>query len=363
MFSSLHGDKTLFKQAEWMNAGDFATEIRFFPHAFQCYQRANEVEQSETALRKISDVVDKITNVLEEIPEKLKPYVEEIRLSNPLDPAKWLGIANLILKEYSDELSQSNLKEDTQEAAHFALAFAIYCSKRSGNSIADMNSVLKELTQDLGQGEPEKKLDLVSLSQKKRDEAIKVVVFGDNISLGLMPDWSILFSETYHYLWSKEVDKKISLANNSISGAGVLDLCLYTKRDILNYKPDLALIMLGNVDAWLKEDTALSFGVLYSSMLKIIKAQGIEPVVISAIPQIIDNYPEMDIPPGVKRDEYKIQAYVDADKKAAYQNDVCFVDAYSCLPSEEKYFANAYNQPNLEGQTLIQKALLEKTIY
>lgn len=365
MFTSLQGDASLFKAEEWLKAGDFATEMRFFPHAFQCFQRSNEAEKSEAALRRISDIVDKITNVLEDIPEKLKHLVEEIRLSNPLDPAKWLGIANIFLKNYSDELSQNKLSPETQEAAKFALAFAIYCAKRSGSDVTEMNKVLKELEGSSGtetQAQDTGKLDLTAIEIKKHQDPIKVICVGDNISLGLMPDWSIAFDQTFHYLWSKELDKKISLANNSTSGAGVLDLCLYLRRDILNYKPDVALIMVGNVDAWLGEETALAFKVLYSSMLKIIKANGITPVVISPIPFLIDKFPQAEIPPGLSREDYKVESFVKAAKEAALENDVCFVDSFENFPKEETYFANGYNQPNLEGQTLIQEALLKQTI-
>ena len=362
MFTSLQGDATAFKAEEWLKAGDFACELRFFPHAFQCYQRSNEAEKSETALRRIDDVLDKITNVLEDIPEKLKHHVEEIRLSNPLDPAKWLGITNILLKEFSDELSQGSVSEETQDAAKFALAFSIYCAKRSGNSINEMNTVLKDLISNEIVTENKKHIDLTALSIKRNQDPIKVVCFGDNISLGLLPDWSVAFNETYHYLWSKEVDKKISLANNSISGAGVLDLCLYGRRDITNYKPDLALIMIGNVDAWLGEDAVPAFQVLYSSMLKILKSKNITPIVVSAIPQVLDNFPQAEMPPGMKKEDYKIEKFVEAAKIAAAQNDVCFVDAHAALPAEAQYFANGYNQPNLEGQNLIFKALLEKTI-
>lgn len=362
MFTSLKGDASLFKADEWLKAGDFACELRFFPHAFQCFQRSNEAEKSEAALRRINDTIDKITNVLEDIPSRLTNLIEEIRLSNPLDPAKWLGIANILLKDYSDELAQNKQNEDTQDAAKFALAFAIYCAKRSGNDVTEMNAVLKDLIQDAPVENSDKKLDLTALAIKRNQDPIKVICFGDNISLGLMPDWSVTFNETYHYLWSKEVDKKISLANNAISGAGVLDLCLYTRRDIINYKPDLALILIGNVDAWLGEDAALAYQVLYSSMLKIIKNSGVVPVVISPIPQVTENFPQAEMPPGLSKDDYKIELFVEAAKKAALENDVCFIDAHSSFPKEEKYFANGYNQPNLEGQDLIKKALLEKTI-
>lgn len=363
MFTSLQGDASVYKAAEWLKAGDFACELRFFPHAFQCYQRSNEAEKSETALRRINDTIDKITNVLEDIPERLSHHIEEIRLSNPLDPAKWLGIANILLKEYSDELAQNKLTEQTKEAAKFALAFAIYCAKRSGNSVTEMNTVLKDLVQtDAEASGPDRYLDLTALEIKRNQDPIKVVSFGDNITLGLMPDWSVSFNETYHYLWSQEVDKKISLANNAISGAGVLDLCLYARRDIINYKPDLAIILIGNVDAWLTEDAVLAYQVLYSSMLKIIKGKGITPIVISPIPQVMENFPQAEIPPGLSKSDYKIELFSEAAKKAALENDVCFIDSYNGFPQEEKYFANGYNQPNSEGQNLIMKTLLKKTI-
>lgn len=361
MFSSLKADSSLFKEEEWLKAGDFAYEIRFFPHAFQCYQRASEINKSEATLRKLNDIVDKITNVLELVPEKLKVDLEEIRLSNPLDPGKWLAIANKFLKEYSDELSQNKVEASSKEAAEFALAFTIYCAKRSGNSITEMNKVLQDLVADKAKF-ASKKFNLTKLSQNKNGESIKFVCFGDNISLGLMPDWSINFSETYHYLWSKELNTKITLANNSISGAGVLDLCLYAQRDILNYKADVVLLMLGNVDAWLEEETALAFQVLYSAMLKLIKASGVEPIVISPIPQIMNKTPDTDIPPGLSKDDYKIESFVKAAQAAALENEVCFVDAYCNFPQNENYYANQYSLPNLEGQLEIKKALLKETI-
>jgi hypothetical protein len=363
MFTSLQGDSSLYKAEEWLKAGDFACEMRFFPHAFQCYQRSNEAEKSEAALRRINDTIDKITNVLEDLPSRLTTKVEDIRLSNPLDPAKWLAIANLLLKDFSDELSKNKLSSETSEAAKFALAFAIYCAKRSGNAVTQMNEVLEDLIQESNSNfQNDKKLDLTAFAIKKNQDPIKVICFGDNISLGLLPDWSINFNETYHYLWSKEVDKKISLANNAVSGAGVLDLCLYTRRDILNYKPDIALIMIGNVDGWLGEEAVLAYQVLYSSMLKIIKEKGITPVVISPIPQVLENFPQAEIPPGLSKNDYKIELFVEAAKKAAWQNDVCFVDCFNNYPTEAKYFANGYNQPNLEGQELIKQALIKKTI-
>ena len=252
MFRSLQKDPSLASFDEWKNAGDFAKDMRFFPHALSCYQRAVELKQDEAVLNKVNDMIDRITNVLEYVPEKIKPAIEDIRLSNPLDPGKWLGITNKILKDISTDLATGTMNERDLDAAKFALAFTAYTSLRSGNDVGPINDVLVDLLEpvNLSSWTP-KKIDLKALTLKKGDEPIRAVTLGDNISLGLQPNWEIKFQETYAFLWAKETDHGISLANNSISGAGVLDLALYLGRDVMNFKPDLVTIMFGNNDTWL----------------------------------------------------------------------------------------------------------------
>lgn len=367
MFRSLHKDPSLASFDEWKNAGDFAKDMRFFPHALSCYQRANELKQDEAVLNKINDMVDRITNVLEYVPERIKPIIEDIRLSNPLDPSKWLGITNKVLKEVSDSLAAGNINEPDLDAAKFALAFTAYTSLRSGNDVGPINDVLVDLLEPVNlSGWIPKKIDLKALSSKKGEEPIKAVALGDNISLGLQPNWEIKFQETFAFLWAKESGHGISLANNSISGAGVMDLALYLGRDVINFKPDLVTIMFGNNDAWLGSSILPAYEALLEVNVKRLVQAGIEVVLVSPVPHIPAECPQDQRPTDIDIKEAEIKPYVEACKRVAARLDCCFVDSAANFPENENkrkdYFINKFNQPNLEGQNLIKQAILDQSI-
>ena len=368
MFRSLQKDPSLASFDEWKNAGDFAKDMRFFPHALACYQRALELTpKDEVVLNKTNDMVDRITNVLEFVPERIKPAIEDIRLSNPLDPGKWLVITNNVLKEVSDALAAGEINEPDLDAAKFALAFTAYCSLRSGNDVGPINDVLVDLLEpvNLSTWTP-KKIDLKTLAEKKGDDPIKAVTLGDNISLGLQPDWEIKFQETYAFLWAKETEHGISLANNGISGAGVMDLALYLGRDVMNFKPDLVTIMLGNNDVWLGEQVLPAYEALLEVNIKRLIQEGTEVALVCPIPHIPSECPEDQRPTSIDLKEAEIKPYVEACKRVAARLDCSLVDATDKFPEGENqrkaYFVNGFNQPNLDGQNLIKQAMLEMSI-
>lgn len=368
MFYSLQKDPNLASFDEWKAAGNFAKDMRFFPHALSCYQRARELKQNdEDTLRKIDDLIDRITNVLEFVPGKIKSRIEDIRLSNPLDPAKWLVITNKLLKELSTSLTDATVNESDLDAAKYALAFTAYCSLRSGNEAGPVNELLVDMLDPVNLSSwTSKKIDLPTLNEKKASDPIKVVALGDNITLALQPDWEMRFEESYPFLWAKESDHGISLANNSISGAGVMDMALYLGRDVIHYKPDLVTLMYGNNDAWLGKEILPAYEALLEINVKRLIQEGIEVAIISPIPHIPSACPIDQRPNNVNLDEVKIDAYAQACKKVAARLDCIYVDVVSKFPGDEtarkNYFVNGFNQPNLAGQNLIKEALMEQTI-
>lgn len=363
MFKSLGKDPSKASYEEWDKAGDWAIEMRFFPHALSCYQMAAELKKDEAILSKISDIVDKITNVLEFVPEKLKAPLEEIRLSNPLDPSKWLAISNSLLKEATETMTTGN--EPSPElifASKFALSFGAYCASRSGNEIEPINNLLKDLLSPVDmRGWQSPKLEISKLAETK--ELIKIVALGDNVTLGLNSQWGIAFQETYHYLWSHGLGYKISLANNAISGAGVLDLALYLGRDVIYYKPDIAIINLGINDAWLGSQILPAYEVLLESCVTILQQQGINVVLVTPLPHIASACPVEQRPNDLTVEDVEIKPFAEACRRIAVRTGVVLADAFAKFPENEserkKYLENGFNQPNLAGQKLIKAALDE----
>lgn len=368
MFRSLKKDPRLASFDEWKNAGNWALEMRFFPHALACFQMARELsKQDETILLLISDTLDRITNVLEFIPQKLKAQVEEIRLNNPLDPSKWLAIANSMLKDLTASMGQSKSDAELFSAVRFALAFAGYCASRSGIDIEPINSVLKDLSQAVDtRSYASPKLNISALTSLKASSSIKAVALGDNVTLGLQPDFEIKFQETYHYLWSKSTKASISLACNAVSGSGVLDLALYLGRDVIHYKPDIALVNYGTTDIWLGKDIALAYEVLLEECIKIMQGQGIKVVLISPSPHIASACPVEQRPVDLSNDDLDIKPLADAARRVAIRTGCFFADAFAKFPTDQnllkRYLVNGFNQPNLEGQRLIKSALDEITV-
>ncbi len=361
MFRSLNKDPKLASFEEWHKAGDWAIEMRFFPHALSCYQMAAELNKDENTLMKISDVVDRITNVLEFVPSLLKAPLEEIRLSNPLDPSKWLAISNSLLKETTAKLSAGKaIEPNLLIASKFALSFGAYCACRSGNEIQPINELLKDLTADVDmRGWTSPKLNLKDLARSK--EMVKIVALGDNVTLGLQSNWEIKFHETYHYLWLHDLKLNTSLANNAISGAGVLDLALYLGRDAIYYKPDIVLINYGLNDAWLGKQILLSYECLLESCIRILQGNQIQVVLISPIPHIPSACPLDQRPTDIELNEAEMEPYAQACKRIAIRTGCVLADAYSKFPVSEQerkqYLANGFNMPNLAGQKLIKSAL------
>ncbi len=361
MFKSLNKDPKLATVDEWRKAGDWAVEMRFFPHALSCYQLAAELNKDENILMKISDVIDRITNVLEFVPPMLKAPLEEIRLSNPLDPSKWLAISNSLLKETTAKLSAGKaIEPDLVISSTFALSFGAYCACRSGNEIQPINELLKDLIAPADmRGWTSPKLNLKELARSK--EIVKIVALGDNVTLGLQSNWEIRFHDTYHYLWLHDLKLNTSLANNAISGAGVLDLALYLGRDAIYYKPDIVLINYGLNDAWLGKEILLSYESLLESCIRILQGHKIQVVLISPIPQIPSACPIDQRPTDIDLKEAEMEAYAQACKRIAVRTGCVFADAYSKFPSSEherkQYLVNGFNMPNLAGQKLIKSAL------
>jgi hypothetical protein len=165
MFRSLRKDSKLASYDEWIKSGDFALEMRFFPHAFNCFQMAAEINKDENVLIRLQDTLEKITNVLEFVPIEIKALVDEIRFNNPLDPSKWMAIVNSILKESVNEIAFNKIDLSKQNAIKFALAFAAYVSLRSGAEIDLLNDLLKDFLLSSNQN-PNPKLDLRYLCKR-----------------------------------------------------------------------------------------------------------------------------------------------------------------------------------------------------
>ncbi len=366
MFRSLHKDAKLATYDEWHKAGDWACEIRFFPHALSCYQMAAELNKNESTMLKISDVIDRITNVLEFVPARLKAPLEDIRLSNPLDPSKWLAISNSLLKEATTALSSGKAASpDLVAASQFALSFGAYCACRSGNEIEPINGLLKDLISEPDlRGWTSPKLNIRELAAK--NPALKIVALGDNVTLGLHANWEIKFQETYHYLWLHDLKLNASLANNAISGAGVLDLALYLGRDAIYYKPDIVLINYGLNDAWLGKSILLSYESLLESCIRILQGHGIQVVLISPLPHIPSVCPLAERPSDIALSEVDVEPFALACKRVAARTGAVFADAYSKFPRSEherkQYLENGFNMPNLAGQKLIKSALDDVSI-
>lgn len=367
MFRALKKEPNLATFDEWHKAGDWAIELRFFPHALACYQLAAQLHKDDNTLIKISDMIDKITNVLEFVPERLKAPLEEIRLSNPLDPGKWLAISNSLLKEFSAYLSSNKAPEaELVEAIKFALSFGAYCATRSGNEIEPINNLLKDFIKDIDlRSYTSPKLNLKAITKAK--EIVKVIALGDNITLGLHANWEVKFAETYHYLWAKATGANISLANNAISGSGVLDLALYLGRDVLYYKPDIVIINYGVNDAWLGKTIISAYENLLEVCIRILQRNHIQVVLVSPIPHIPSACPNDQRPTDIDLKEVEIDNFALACKRVAYRTKCVFADAFAKFPNSEydrkKYLENGFNMPNLEGQKLIEQALLEVTDY
>jgi hypothetical protein len=367
MFRSLKRDPALATFDEWKNAGLWALDMRFFPHALNCFQMAHQLHKAdEIVLTLINDTLDRITNVLEFIPIKIKAQVEEIRLNNPLDPARWLAIANSILKDLTSSMAVSKVDPELLSSARFALAFSVYCAARSGVEVEPINSVLKELnpTVDL-RSYIFPKLDVTNLKTNSA-EGLKAVALGDNVTLGLQPNFEIKFQETYHYLWSKALKRPLSLACNAVSGSGVLDLALYLGRDVIYYKPDIALINFGTTDIWLGKDIAIAYEVLLEECVRILRANSIKVVIITPTPHIPSACPPDQRPSGLNDSDLSVKPLAEACRRVAFRTGVVLADAYAKFPEDQyllkNYLVNGFNQPNLEGQKLIKSALDEVTI-
>jgi lysophospholipase L1-like esterase len=354
MLRSLRKDPKLAAYHEWESAGDFAMEIRFFPHAFNCYYNAMQLERNEAIAEKVNDVLDRITNILEVVPPRIKNQVEDIRLNNPLDPTPWLQMANSLLKSNADPDSVS-----------FTLAFCAYCSMRSGLDVTPINEVLGKLLPytDISNFQS-KPLDLKNINKSNPNEPFRLVSFGDNVTLGLQNNWEIRPEETYSHLWAKARPENISVANCGVSGAGVLDAVLYLGRDVLNYNPNIVFIHFGINDAWLGQTGLLAYETLLEQSIKLLQAQCKSSpaiVLISPIPHIPEGCPEAERPTDAPLSEVDIKPWAEACKRIALRTNVALADTYAEFPQDvqarRKYFTNAFNQVNLEGYLLIKRAI------
>lgn len=357
MLESLKKDPSLHSYEHWNAAGDYACEIRFFPHAFQCYKNAFELNKNQEIAEKLNTILDKVTNVLEVLPDELKEEIEDFRLSNPLDPAKWLAVSNKLLKKATEE-------DSSFDAARLALSFCAYCTLRSGQDISPINSVLEQISEDDIEAGDYKSPLLEFDKNSKADSPIRVVAYGDNNTLGLQGNWDIKFRDTYHFQWSQDSGEHITLANCGISGAGAMDALLYLKRDVLNYQPDITLINFGMNDAWLGKAAHLAFETIMENVVELLKYKT-QVVLISPVPHIPSECPENEKPTDVPLEEVEIDSWYEITKKIAMKTNVHFLDLQNEFPKDpserKKYFVNGYNHLNKEGNTLIKNAL-EKLI-
>lgn len=360
MLKSLKQDSSLAKFDDWVKAGDYAASIRFFPHAFNCYQNAynlgktelndkNIVSQFESVAEKLNTVLDKITNVLEIVPDDLAEMIEDIRFNQPLDPNKWLAISNELLRQ------------EKFDAGKVALAFTSYCVLRLNGDVAPINEVLSGFIsepQEEKVSSESKKINIGSSS----NTPLRVVAFGDNITLGLQKDWEINQDETYHHVWAKESDAFVTVANCGVSGAGILDAFLYLKRDVVNYKPDLVFLNFGINDAWLGKEALPAFEILYEVVLELLKPHA-QIVVIGPVPHIPEACPADQRPTEADLSEVEIIEWERVVRKVAQNAGVAYADVCSKFPgdpaSRKKLFANGFNQLNLEGNKLIVQAINE----
>ncbi len=362
MFRSLYKDHKLASYEEWIKAGDYALDIRFFPHALQCFRLASEHRKDDNVLQRLNDTIDKITNVLEFVPAEIKATLEDFRLNNPLDPSRWLKLSAEVLKQYSDQVARGLEAESLLRAAKFTLGFTAYASLRSGIDVEEINSLLRQLESKPSiHRTPSIKLAELGSAGKQ----VKIVILGDNISLGLTSSWELRFQDVYAFQWAKELKYNISLANNSVSGAGVMDLALYLGRDAIYYKPQIALINYGINDVWLGPEILPAYEALLESSVSILLEHGILPVLISPSPHIPSACPSNQRPADYTDAELAIQPLVEAVLRVAQRLQVPFVNAFERFPQEDAklkhYLENGFNQLNKAGHKLIKEALNEVT--
>ncbi len=353
MLQSLKRDPTLHTVEDWLHAGDFAMELRFFPHAFNCYHNALDLSKSPEIAEKLNDVLDKITNVLEVLPPDLALFIDEFRLNNPLDPEKWLELANKLLKQNTE--FKPAFDAQRYQSASIALAMTAYCSLRLGEDISSINHVLSQLVE---------KSDAANYKSPvlnyKLDKALRVVAWGDQVTLGLQPGWELRYEESFHYLWSQELAHKTTIANCGVSGASALDALLYIKRDVLNYKPDITFISFGLNDAWFGHAALLAYEVLMTAVVDLLKPHT-QIVLISPIPHIPADCPAAERPTSVDLKEVEIPAWTNALKRVAMHTGVALADLSVEFPQdlEERraYLSKGSNQANLAGNQLIKRAI------
>jgi len=353
MLESLKRDPSLHTDQEWISAGDFAMELRFFPHAFNCYHNALDLSKSQETAEKLNDVLDKITNVLELLPPELALHIDEFRLNNPLDPQKWLELSNKLLKQNTD--FQPDFAAQRYKAAAIALAVTAYCCLRLGEDIAPINHVLSQVV------EKSDAANYTSPQLKIRVDPAKplrVVTWGDQVALGLQPAWELRYEETYAYLWAQEQAHKINLANCGISGASALDAILYLKRDVLNYKPDLTFVSFGLNDSWLGHSALLAYEVLMTAVVELLKPHT-QLVLVSPLAHIPSDYPENERPTTIDLKEAEIPAWANALRRVAMKTGVTLAEAEFPADLEERrsYLAKGSNQANLSGNELIKRAI------
>ncbi len=364
MLQALKRDPHLATAEEWEAAGDFAIELRFFPHAFNCYHNALDLSKTQEIAEKLNDILDKITDVLEFLPPDLALHIDEFRFNNPLDPEKWLELSNKLLKQ-STEFAK-NFQGDAYHSARIALAMTAYCTLRIGENPAPINHVLAQLI-DREDAKNfvsvTEELDLSKVNAATANSAtnyIRAVVFGDQVALGLQANWELRFEETYAYQWAKQLGAKINLANTSVSGASAMDALLYLKRDVVNYKPDIVFLAFGLNDSWLGHAALLPFEVLMTTVVELLKPIT-KIVLVGPIPHIPQACPPQERPTQVDLKEVEITAWTNALKRVAKHTGVPFADVEAQFPRDieerKQYLSNAYNQVNIAGHELIKQAI------
>jgi hypothetical protein len=100
--------------------------------------------------------------------------------------------------------------------------------------------------------------------------------------------------------------------------------------------------------------------------VRILKANGIQVIIITPTPHIPSACPPDQRPSGLLDADLSVKPLAEACRRVAFRTGVVLADAYSKFPEDQnllkKYLVNGFNQPNLEGQKLIKSALDEVTI-
>ncbi len=167
--------------------------------------------------------------------------------------------------------------------------------------------------------------DLTSLL--KRAEPIKWVFTGDSITQGAkhthgMRSYPEIFSERIRWELGRSRDLII---NSAVSGNTSVDLLRDLDWRVLQFKPEVAFIMLGTNDAASqKAITTTDYGDNLTRIINLIRENGAIPVLISPPTIIVEKAPE----------RARLTEYVTVLRKISTQKVVPLVDCYAIWSNE-----------------------------